>query len=53
MNTGIDDNIGLIVSALKQAAMFENTVLFGFNDNGGDVTTGASNHPYRGTKMTP
>jgi arylsulfatase A-like enzyme len=28
-------------------------VLFGFNDNGGDVTTGASNYPYRGTKMTP
>jgi hypothetical protein len=26
MNTGIDDNIGLVVSALKQAAMFDNTV---------------------------
>ena len=33
--------------------MWENTLLIAFADNGGDVTTGASNWPYRGTKTTP
>ena len=32
--------------------MYDNTFIFAFSDNGGDVRTGASNHPYRGDKMS-
>jgi arylsulfatase I/J len=32
--------------------MWKNTLIIVFGDNGGDVTTGASNWPYRGTKTS-
>ena len=28
--------------------MYENSFIFAFSDNGGQIGTGASNHPYRG-----
>ena len=49
----IDQNVGRVISALKAKKMYENTFIFVFSDNGGDVRTGASNHPYRGDKMSP
>ena len=33
--------------------MWSNTLFIGYGDNGGDITTGASNWPYRGTKTSP
>ena len=33
--------------------MYDDSVIIAFSDNGGDVRTGASNHPFRGDKMTP
>ena len=47
-----DANVGRIVSALKAKRMYTNTFFVTFSDNGGDVRTGASNHPYRGDKMS-
>ena len=47
-----DGNVGRVVSALKAKNMYDNTFIFAFSDNGGDVRTGASNHPYRGDKMS-
>ena len=47
-----DANVGRIVSALKAKKMYGNTFFVSFSDNGGDVRTGASNHPYRGDKMS-
>lgn len=50
----IDDNVGRVVAALKaNDNMWENTIFIALSDNGGDIRTGASNHPYRGDKMTP
>jgi arylsulfatase A-like enzyme len=33
--------------------MSKDTIIIASSDNGGDFTSGASNHPFRGTKMTP
>ena len=48
MISHIDQNVGRIVSALKAKKMYENSFIFAFSDNGGQIGTGASNHPYRG-----
>ena len=53
MITQIDDAVGRIVGALQAKGMWQTTLTIGFADNGGDVRTGASNYPHRGTKMTP
>ena len=41
-----------VVEALKRKGFYSNSLVIGFGDNGGDITTGASNFPYRGTKST-
>ena len=53
MITHIDECVRRIVEALKRKRMWDNTLLIASSDNGGDVITGASNHPFRGTKTTP
>jgi len=46
----LDDNVGKILAALKQAGLEENTLLVFTNDNGGCLKNGANNHPLRGGK---
>ena len=52
MITHIDDAMRSVVEALKRKGFWDNSLLIGFADNGGDIRTGASNWPYRGTKAT-
>ena len=53
MITQLDDGVRRIMEALKAKDMWQNTVTIAHTDNGGDVRTGASNFPHRGTKATP
>ncbi len=53
MITHLDRCIAKIVDVLKRKHMWSNTLFIGYGDNGGDITTGASNWPYRGTKTSP
>lgn len=52
MLTHLDESIQSVVEVFKRKNMWANTLLIVFGDNGGDVTTGASNYPYRGSKAT-
>ena len=52
MITHLDEAIRTVVEALRRKDMWDNSLLIAFGDNGGDITTGASNWPYRGTKGT-
>jgi len=53
MITHLDESLRAIVEVFKRKDMWKNTLVIAFADNGGDVITGASNWPYRGTKGTP
>ena len=53
MITQLDRSIGQIVEVFRRKGMWYNTLFIAYGDNGGDVTTGASNWPYRGTKTSP
>ncbi|XP_077983194.1 arylsulfatase B-like [Glandiceps talaboti] len=50
--TFMDAIAGSIVDALKAKGMFNDSLFIFHADNGGDVRTQASNHPYRGDKGT-
>ena len=50
MVTAMDDVVGNVTESLKEAGMYENSVIIWFSDNGGPVSFGASNFPLRGTK---
>eukprot|EP00039_Didymoeca_costata_P025533 m.13731 g.13731 ORF g.13731 m.13731 type:complete len:547 (+) comp4913_c0_seq1:133-1773(+) len=53
--SALDEGVANITAALKQAGMWENTVLFFNSDNGGDVGgqgLGMNNYPLRGGKWT-
>ena len=54
MVSAMDDGIGRTMTALRQANLDENTLVFFLNDNGGAATTGgingSSNAPLRGSK---
>ena len=52
MVTAMDDAVGVVIRSLKQAGMFDNTIIIFFSDNGGAVKYGASNWPLRGQKST-
>ena len=63
MATAMDDAVGNVTSALKEAGMYEDSVILFFSDNGGpagnwppgdigDSGFGASNWPLRGAKFT-
>ncbi|OEK07677.1 hypothetical protein A8C32_17005 [Flavivirga aquatica] len=47
---GLDRNVGKIVSALKSAGKFNNTLIIFLSDNGGKNIEGASNAPLQGVK---
>ena len=53
MITQIDRSIQQIVEVFQRKGMWSNTLFICSGDNGGDITTGASNWPYRGTKTSP
>jgi arylsulfatase A-like enzyme len=48
----LDDGIGQVLAALKDAGLEQNTLIFFTSDNGGQVDVGAAVGPYRGTKGT-
>ena len=49
MVVGMDHGIGRVVAALKEAGVYENTLIFYYSDNGGH-TLSASSAPFRGHK---
>jgi len=48
----LDDGVGKVLAALKDAGLEQSTLIFFTSDNGGQVDAGASVGPYRGTKGT-
>ena len=47
----MDESVGKVVGALKDANMWANTLFVWTNDNGSPVEVGGSNHPLRGGKQ--
>lgn len=52
MTTAMDRNIGLILNALEEKNLNENTLLIFHSDNGGIPKHGGNNAPFRGNKFT-
>ena len=52
MMSAIDDAVGRVVDAFKSKDMWKDTLFIFFSDNGASVDAGASNHPYRGSKVS-
>jgi len=50
--SSLDRTVGRIVEALKEADMWDNTVLVFSSDNGGEIGNGGFNWPLRGEKAT-
>ena len=50
MVKSLDDNVGMILAALKKNGLEKNTIVIFTNDNGGQTLTGAVNTPLRGRK---
>lgn len=48
--SSLDTQVGRVVDALKDAGVYNNTVIVFSSDNGGQVTSGACNYPLRGWK---
>ena len=49
----LDDSVGLVVQALKDAGVYDNTIIVFFSDNGGEARRGiTSNSPLRHGKTT-
>ncbi|HWE38577.1 MAG TPA: sulfatase [Isosphaeraceae bacterium] len=46
----LDDGIGQVLGALKEAGLDDDTLIVFTSDNGGEVSLGARNGPLRGTK---
>ena len=51
MVTAMDDAVGVVVNSLKEAGMFDNTIIAFFSDNGGAKDHG-NNWPLRGHKSS-
>lgn len=47
----LDDRIGLVLAALKESGLEQNTVVAFSADNGGSVPHAQNNHPWRGGKQ--
>ncbi len=50
--SGLDDAVGMILDALKQNGLDEDTIVFFSNDNGSRPTGGMGSSPLRGGKRT-
>ena len=53
MISHIDEALEQITQEMATAGLWDNTLLFACSDNGGDVSSGASNFPFRGSKWSP
>ena len=47
MLAAVDESVGGVVAALKEAGQYDNTVIVFTTDNGGSVGHAASNYPLR------
>lgn len=52
MVSAMDEAIGNVTHALKDASMWNTSILVVSNDNGGWLGYGGINYPYRGHKTT-
>src|SRR5258706_8217735 len=52
MVSAMDDSVGKVLAAIRDAKVVENTLMFFLNDNGGPAGNASSNRPHRGTKRT-
>ncbi|XP_013421296.1 LOW QUALITY PROTEIN: arylsulfatase B-like [Lingula anatina] len=52
MVSAMDEAIGNITTALKEAGLYDNTLIAFTSDNGGNPNQGGNNFPLRGSKMT-
>ncbi len=52
MVSAMDDAIGQVLGALRQAQLEEETLIFFLSDNGGPTGNASDNRPLRGTKRT-
>lgn len=50
--SALDEGVGKVVNTLKQAGMYNNTLIVFSTDNGGQQLRGSSNYPLRGNKDT-
>ena len=44
---GVDESVGIVVDALKNAGMWDNTIIIYSSDNGGVPYSGGNNRPFR------
>ena len=47
MLAAVDESVGGVVAALKEAGQYDNTIIVFTTDNGGSVGHAASNYPLR------
>ncbi|XP_078610516.1 arylsulfatase B-like [Branchiostoma floridae x Branchiostoma japonicum] len=52
MVSALDDNVGRIVEAMKDAGLWDNTLLIFSTDNGGWPENAGNNDPFKGGKFT-
>ena len=44
---GVDESVGMVVDALEETEMMENTIIIFSSDNGGVPYSGGNNRPFR------